>query len=329
MKILASILMLFFAIQDLSSKDLEGLWYDGERRSYYLFNNEDIKPNDPLLIVIGAERSSYKEIEKFGFIDLAEKESFMICYPFEIPNDDSANYIKLLIKKLRKEYRIDRRKVYLTSLRGSSKHFDEIISHASKEIAAFTVFDEDLRTSKLLEENWNPSSILVLQNKISPVDKVLEIEELIDFNNSHEEAVRVERTDMIEGKVFDHFIHNGGIYRTSVEIVQISDEVLKEDFAEEIWGFLSGYKLGGLVIPREKDYVSKSVSIYPNPSYSLISIDFQSNDVKNVKFISPKGEKLIDENIAVYHYDIKLSEYPSGVYYLEINDEVYKVVKSQ
>ncbi|MBS7787872.1 T9SS type A sorting domain-containing protein [Flavobacterium sp. CYK-55] len=78
------------------------------------------------------------------------------------------------------------------------------------------------------------------------------------------------------------------------------------------------------------DFEDGLITVYPNPIYDVLHIQFNQNVIQNVELslYNPLGQKLLLQNTEIVNQEISLnlSNHASGVYFLslKINEQVYK-----
>ena len=89
----------------------------------------------------------------------------------------------------------------------------------------------------------------------------------------------------------------------------------------------------GLITNIENNELLKEVTIYPNPTQNLITIDFGANQIKNttIEVMDLLGKVIYQQNIISIKTIINLNNYNQGLYLIKVsNDEgnkTYKVIK--
>lgn len=74
--------------------------------------------------------------------------------------------------------------------------------------------------------------------------------------------------------------------------------------------------------------------VYPNPTKGIFNIDFNNNNIKNIKVVTVLGELIYTENIelasAITTKKIDLTNFANGIYFVNISDEnatsSYKII---
>ena len=93
---------------------------------------------------------------------------------------------------------------------------------------------------------------------------------------------------------------------------------------------ISGYDQ---VILDNLDFSKNNFSVYPNPTNSVISVDFDDNIITSYVVYDIQGREILSENKQFStNFDIDLSSFNSGIYLLKIaTDKGYftqKVIKN-
>jgi len=94
----------------------------------------------------------------------------------------------------------------------------------------------------------------------------------------------------------------------------------------EIWDFFSRFDINGTLSTNE--YNDRSFTIYPNPTNSKISLSCSFCEKLNYELFSATGKKLISGSIESRNSQIDLSTLPPNIYYLVIDNQTYKVLKT-
>ena len=72
--------------------------------------------------------------------------------------------------------------------------------------------------------------------------------------------------------------------------------------------------------------INISIKAYPNPTNTLLNI--KVNEDVNYEFISALGQQLVKGTLKGENKQIDLSQFPEGIYYLRIKNEIIKIIKS-
>ena len=76
---------------------------------------------------------------------------------------------------------------------------------------------------------------------------------------------------------------------------------------------------------------TKNIIVYPNPAKNEIwlksDLDIDFNKTVKIQLLNYLGEKIVDTTLKENLQKIDLSEYSSGLYFLQINHKTYKIIK--
>ncbi|MCC7331596.1 MAG: T9SS type A sorting domain-containing protein [Flavobacteriales bacterium] len=84
-------------------------------------------------------------------------------------------------------------------------------------------------------------------------------------------------------------------------------------------------KLGINTSIKENDL--SSISVYPNPTNGIVQVVIENNTPKTIELFNVIGEKLISNKIQSNQHQLDLTAYPTGVYFLKIDDKTTKIIK--
>tara|TARA_B100000767_G_C19766935_1_gene538020 strand:- start:1449 stop:2600 length:1152 start_codon:yes stop_codon:yes gene_type:complete len=104
------------------------------------------------------------------------------------------------------------------------------------------------------------------------------------------------------------------------------------DASQEIWRFVSGYDLSGLIgcatnsIENAGD-LKDEVQVFPNPFEDQLIIQSSFQGTQNYALYSILGEHVMSGSIQSGSTNINLSSIPDGLYILSVRDQSLKVIK--
>jgi polyhydroxybutyrate depolymerase len=104
------------------------------------------------------------------------------------------------------------------------------------------------------------------------------------------------------------------------------------DASQEIWNFVSGYDLSGLIgcatnsIENAGD-LKDEVQVFPNPFEDQLIIESSFQGTQNYALYSILGEHVMNGAIQAGSTNINLSSIPDGLYILRVRDQSLKVIK--
>ena len=71
------------------------------------------------------------------------------------------------------------------------------------------------------------------------------------------------------------------------------------------------------------------MTIYPNPTQSHINLSLNYSIDVHYKLFSPLGQQLMDGIITSSNQEIDISHLPSNIYFLKVDNQVFKILKSE
>jgi hypothetical protein len=100
------------------------------------------------------------------------------------------------------------------------------------------------------------------------------------------------------------------------------------DASKEIWRFFSAYDIHGLINPTatHDPVKANSISIYPNPASSTLTIVQESNIPAHYAILNMTGQEMISGITTGQKQDINIDTLPPGMYVFNTGDETYKFV---
>lgn len=165
-----------------------------------------------------------------------------------------------------------------------------------------------------------------------------------DFNDTEVVAIESELNDLDtdDGSTVTLFDYQMGEACSSVQHYRVdggdhdwpgSWGNMDIDASEVIWNFVSQYDINGLIscgISSSNDLggFADEIEVYPNPTNGEFSVQIELNDPKTYTILSTMGESLKSGLISTGNQTINISDFPSGLYYLKIDNSVAKIVKS-
>ena len=104
------------------------------------------------------------------------------------------------------------------------------------------------------------------------------------------------------------------------------------DASQEIWNFVSGYDLSGLIECATNSIentaaLEDEVRVFPNPFEDKLIIESSFQGTQNYALYSILGEHILSGSIQSGSKNINLESIPDGLYILKVRDQSLKVVK--
>ena len=104
------------------------------------------------------------------------------------------------------------------------------------------------------------------------------------------------------------------------------------DASQEIWNFVSGYDLSGLIECATNSIentaaLEDEVRVFPNPFEDKLIIESSFQETQNYALYSILGEHILSGSVQSGSTNINLESIPDGLYILKVRDQSLKVVK--
>ena len=148
--------------------------------------------------------------------------------------------------------------------------------------------------------------------------------------------------DPLDGSTVDHFVYSDGDNGVTTEhmkviggnhtwpgsAIDLPGLNTNQDInaSMEVWQFFSRFDINGQLSFNEFD--NRQVIIYPNPISSKINLSLNFSEELNYELFSPLGKQLIIGTIKSSNQEIDLSNLPPNIYYLKLDNQVFKILKS-
>ena len=148
--------------------------------------------------------------------------------------------------------------------------------------------------------------------------------------------------DSADGSTVEHFVYSGGDNGVTTEHMKVTGGNhtwpgsafdlpglnTNQDInaSMEVWDFFSRFDINGTLSVNE--FENKHVTIYPNPTDSKINLSLSFSEELNYEVFSLIGKQLINGTITSSNREIDLSSLPSNVYFLKVENQVFKILKS-
>lgn len=106
------------------------------------------------------------------------------------------------------------------------------------------------------------------------------------------------------------------------------------DATQEIWQFASRYDLNGLIncglTSIEENFASSAnFKAYPNPFNDQITLENKTAEIKTFRLYSTVGKLILSGEVSFESQTIDLTALPANIYFLEIENQAVKLVKTR
>lgn len=273
---------------------------------------------------------------------------------------DDIGFTSALIDSLSAEYSIDAQRIYSTGMSNGGFMSFLLACQLSDRIAAIGSV-----TGSMTPETYNdcsplgPAPILQIHgtsDAVVPYDGafyskpiVEALQYWISYNNCIPiaEIIALPDIDPNDGSTVEHYTYYGGDNGVTVEhykvlggehtwpgsIVGGAGTNYDIDASVEVWKFFRKYDINGLIIPptgiQAQEEMEMNISIYPNPFSSNIHIEGNFTPSEQYKISSLQGKTLQSGKINSENQEIDLSDFPAGMYIMQVGGRSFKLLKTE
>ena len=267
---------------------------------------------------------------------------------------DDVGFTEALIDKLSTLYAIDLDRVYATGMSNGGFMSFLLACQLSEKIAAVASV-----TGSMTQDTFNdcnaqhPTPVLQIHgtsDSVVPYDGditwTLSIVDVFSFwmnyNNCDTNPIITTFPDIytLDGSTVDHFVYSGGDNGVTTEHLKViggghtwpgsafnfPGTNYDINASMKIWQFFSRFDINGTLSVSEFD--NRQVIIYPNPTNSKINLSLKFSEELNYELFSSLGKLLIIGTIKTDNQEIDLSNLSPNIYYLKLENQVFKILKS-
>jgi len=273
---------------------------------------------------------------------------------------DDVGFTAALIDEIAANYNIDVNRVYSTGMSNGGYMSFLLACQLSDRIAAIASV-----TGSMTPETFNscdpkhPMPILQIHGTsdavvpylgaiwTKPIQEVLDY--WVDFNNCDDnpEAMALPNVSTLDGSTVSSFIYENGDKQVTTEHLKViggghtwagtnipgAGTNYDIDASLEVWKFVSRYNLADLMEETTNlSEVSKPTSIsnlYPNPVATTIFIERETAQPVPYELFNSSGKSLKTGTIAGKHSTLDLSYFQKGLYFLQIENHPYRILKME
>ena len=266
---------------------------------------------------------------------------------------DDVGFTEALIEELAGLYTINLDKVYATGMSNGGYMSFLLACQLSEKIAAVASVTGSMTPETFDACNpQHPTPILQIHgtnDEIVPYNGASwsrSIEDVmtywVNYNNCDEPPSTTVFPDIdpTDGSTVEHIVYQNGDNNVTTEHMKVlggrhtwpgsayNFPGTNQDISAsmEIWEFFSRFDINGTL--STGDYNDRFVTIYPNPTRSTINLSFNFYERLNYTLFSATGQKLISGSLESSDSQIDLSNLPPNIYYLVIENQTYKILKS-
>ncbi len=333
--------------------------HDNIERQYLLYLPANFDESAPVPLVValhGLTNNGNILFESSQFSIIADTANFILAFPTALTNGlgqtawenglivgsgaDDTGFLRLMIEEISSDYNIDDDRVYMTGFSMGGFMSNRMACEFSEEIAAIASHSGTIAdaihtncvptrpfpmmhihgTSDLIvgyDGNWlgGFESVDTLMRYWRDFDNcsnaytVIELDDVANDNLTIEKRIYSECDNNIELWLYTAFNHGHAWLRPDNDIFA----------SKEIWDFFKKYRLND---PLENEELSllPPLAIVPNPATDFARIKNYTKPIEQISIYNAIGQLM---NIIVGDAEIiQLSQYPSGIYFIQINKEV-------
>ena len=265
---------------------------------------------------------------------------------------DDVGFTEALIDELATLYAIDLDRVYATGMSNGGFMSFLLACQLSEKIAAVAsvtgsmtqdTFDDcnaQLPTPVLQIHGTEDDVVLYNGNNLSiPIADVISY--WVDYNNCETTptTTTLPDVDVSDGSTVEHSVYEDGDNGITTEhmkviggghtwpgsVINTAGTNQDIDASMEIWLFFSRYDINGPLSVNEFDNIQ--VNIYPNPTQSKINLSLNFSKEVDYELFSPLGKQLMNGTFTSSNEEIDLSNLPSNIYFLKVDNQVFKILK--
>ena len=272
---------------------------------------------------------------------------------------DDIGFTEALIDSLSVIYNIDASRIYSTGMSNGGFMSFLLACQLSDRIAAIASVTGSMTTETFNNSNpQHPTPVmqmhgtsdgLVPYNGASwtkSIDDVMQYWAGYNNCNTIPEITALPDLDPNDGSTVEHFVYDGGNNGVTVEhckitggehtwpgsAINLPGTNYDIDASVEIWNFFSRYDINGLIQTTNIELLSNkdlNFNIYPNPTNSIINIEFNNEESVDYTLLSPIGNVIQRGILNSNKQQIELSHLPPNIYILKVRSQTFKVLKTE
>ena len=278
------------------------------------------------------------------------------------PTDvDDIFFVEAMINTIASEYSISKDRIYALGYSLGGEFTYELACRLNDQIAAVGVVARTMNTTTF--DNCSPShptgimTILGTDDFISPYDGLVwnGIQFYVSADDVHNYWSNYNNTtsgltitllpniNPFDGSTVERHLWTDGDGCVAVEHLKViggghdwpgSFGNMDIDASLEIWNFVSKYDLTGLMACNttavaEHVAMPEESRIYPNPASLQINLDTNFDFEQEYQLYAPNGKLIQKGKVSSDDKTIDLSGLLPGIYFLKINDDLLKFIKTE
>jgi len=271
-------------------------------------------------------------------------------------NIDDVGFTEALLDELSTQYTINQKRIYATGMSNGGFMSYRLACELSDRIAAIASVTGSmtLGTTNTCSVS-HPTPVLEIHGTADPTvaydgsNFATAIPEVLDYwsnynnNNTTPTVTALPDLDASDGSTVEHIVYTDGDNGVNVEHFKVigGDHTwpgntfipANQDInaSAEIWKFFSRYDIDGVIEPLSVDsFDAVSVSIYPNPSNSKITINNDNfREAMSYDIVNIAGQVIQTGEITSKKHQIDLTNLSASTYFLNIGTGTFKIIKTE
>jgi polyhydroxybutyrate depolymerase len=269
---------------------------------------------------------------------------------------DDIGFTNALLDTLLANYQINEDRIYSTGMSNGGFMSYELACELSERIAAIASVTGTMNAGRFASCNpSHPMPVLEIHgtadatvpyngaNWIEGTEEVVAF--WADFNNlSAEPSITdVPNTSTNDGSTVEHWVYSEGASGVEVELFKIfagghtwpgsifgfPGTNYDINASQEIWRFFSRYDINGLlsITSTEETLAENTVRVFPNPATEVINLTGTPATGSFYQLSTLTGQVLKTGLLTADHPQIEVGTLPKGVYLLQLEGQLLKVIK--
>lgn len=270
---------------------------------------------------------------------------------------DDIGFTNALLDTLLANYQINEDRIYSTGMSNGGFMSYELACELSERIAAIASVTGTMNAGRFASCNpTRPMPVLEIHgtadatvpyngaNWIEGTEEVVAF--WADFNNLNAAPTitDVPNTNTNDGSTVEHWVYTEqGVNGVQVELFKIFNgghtwpgsvfafpgTNYDINASQEIWRFFSLYDINGLILvtSTEENLVDNTVHVFPNPATNMIHLTSIPAAGSSYQLATLTGQVLKTGFLSADHPQIEVATLPKGVYLLQLEGQLIKVIK--
>lgn len=176
-------------------------------------------------------------------------------------------------------------------------------------------YDEDqlfFDFNKKVGEKFSDCHALTIEDEFNfPISK----DTIVELYGQYRRTLQGGQVQLIEGVGY-----NGGLFITPMYFTSAS-------FGYGIFDYCIDSNFKCNLLTNTNEPLPQKISLSPNPASRYLNLQFQQNSKGNTQLITTTGQIIYEGKLEGLHYQIDVSGFPEGLYFLRIEGVNFHIVK--